>query len=88
MYEFQAQYKYGDFSLHDCRVTRIENDDGNITLYFVDGYWITKSNPQNLHNKTLKTGASSLVFGNANCEDVIFNGKNGSRRLSVSRFNL
>jgi|GEM_PF-2222494 len=87
MWNFEASYKYGDFSLHDCRITGIENNHGNIILNFSDGYWIIESNPQNPYNKTIKTGASSLTLVNARCEDIIFGGKKFSWNDLVQNIN-
>ena len=75
MWKFQANYKYGEISLHDCRITSIAESNGDIILNFEDGYWVTTTNPQNPYGKVLRTDASRLVLVGGSCEDVIFNGK-------------
>jgi hypothetical protein len=75
MWNFEASYKYGDFNLHDCLITSIEDNHGNIVLNFANGYWIDASNPQNPYGKNTKTYTSSLTLVNAKCEDIVFGGK-------------
>jgi len=75
MWNFKSRYEYGAFSLHDCYVTGVVNNDANIELHFSDGYWISETNRQNLHEKTLRTDASCLMLLNANNEDAFFRGE-------------
>lgn len=59
-WKYSAINKNREISLHDCVVTRIAVDGGDLFFEFEDGFWLTRGNQQNPYGKTLRTGVSQL----------------------------
>ncbi len=55
-------YKHYDtdehISLHDCRATKVKYEDGTISFYFLDGFWVWSENG----DPTVRTDASEVRF--------------------------
>ncbi len=49
-------------TLHDCFADRISFEDGILTFYFSDGFWISSNHPDNSFNNTVRTDASEVRF--------------------------
>jgi len=83
----QEEYKYDKFSLHDCRVTSIVENDGNIELHFSDGFYICESHPENPYSRAHRTNAACVTLLNATCESIFHAGKKFSWNDFCSNIN-
>lgn len=60
-------YKYCDnedshISLHDCRATSASINDGILSFYFSDGFWVGENHANNYLKKTVSTDKSKVDF--------------------------
>lgn len=63
----ETNYKYHDgkdsnISLHDCRATRASVNNGILSFYFPDGFWIGENHSENYLKKTVSTDESKVDF--------------------------
>jgi len=49
-------------SLHDCRAEKVSFENGDLTFYFPDGFWVLPSNEENHTEDCIKTDASEASF--------------------------
>jgi len=76
MWKYDAINEQSTISLHDCRITHIDEQNGNISFSFMDGFWIVETNAQNPFQKTLRTeDGAKLTLTNANCVMVVMEKK-------------
>ena len=52
----------GYLTLHDCRAARAELNDGVLSFWFDEGFWITASHPENPTGKTVRTGPARVDY--------------------------
>ncbi|MDE5780343.1 MAG: hypothetical protein K2I03_02545 [Lachnospiraceae bacterium] len=60
-------YKYHDnegsnISLHDCRATSTSVNNGILSFYFPDGFWLGENHSDNYLKKTVRTDESKVDF--------------------------
>ena len=49
-------------SLHDCRADRVELNDGVLSFWFPEGFWVLSSHPENPTGKTVRTDAARVDY--------------------------
>ena len=49
-------------SLHDCRADRAALEDGVLSFFFPDGFWVTSKHPDNPTENTVRTGPARVDF--------------------------
>ncbi len=67
-------YKFRDtddsvLSLHDCYANRVKLDNGILSFYFQDGFWVTPSHDANNSANILRTDFAQVDF---HIEDDVF----------------
>lgn len=62
-------------SLHDCRADKVTLDNGILSFFFKDGFWVTPDHPSNDCENVVRTDSSKVDFyfpENCENETVIF----------------
>lgn len=50
------------FSLHDCRADRVELQDGMLSFFFPEGFWVTAEHPANHTGMIVRTGPGRVDY--------------------------
>ena len=77
MTESRDAYKHCDIddkfiTLHDCYAKNIRIEDGVVSFYFENGFWVTPDHEHNDLSETVRTDSSKVDFciEQENCEEV------------------
>jgi len=57
-------------SLHDCCADRIQFEDGILSFYFPDGFWIPPLHPANTSSEIVRTDAARVDYHIEGAHDV------------------
>ena len=49
-------------TLHDCRTDWVTLEDGVLSFFFPEGFWVTQSHPENPTGKTVRTGPARVDY--------------------------
>ena len=49
-------------TLHDCRAIRVAMNDGVLSFWFDEGFWVMSSHPENPTGKTVRTGPARVDY--------------------------
>lgn len=49
-------------SLHDCHTDRVQFENGILSFYFPDGFWVTPSHRANNSDETVRTDSSQVDY--------------------------
>lgn len=71
----------GSISLHDCRISSMEESGADLFLYFEDGFDVTRDNPLNPTGRHRNTGPSAIVLKSWHYQNGVF-GRGCERVLS------
>lgn len=60
-------YKHYDttdelISLHDCKAEKLSFENGILSFYLSDGFWVLSNHEENCFEKTVKTDAAQVQF--------------------------
>lgn len=57
-------------SLHDCRITKVDENQDALLIYFDDGFWLLPDTVYNRENDPIRTGNALLCLNNAQVESL------------------
>lgn len=61
---------YPDIILHNCLVTKMENNNGDLNIEFKDGFWIVGKSQYSGLEETVATDLSKISFVDCDFEDI------------------